>query len=88
MSHVKSFLDKKLNEKLTGTAPGNTGIGWLTGSRPRRILFALWLSFSHADARICSAWTEVRWAGVGRACNNYKWINITFCQMFTLLNTF
>jgi hypothetical protein len=25
-----------------------TGIGWLTGSSPSRILFALWLSFSQA----------------------------------------
>lgn len=43
------------------------GMGWLTGSSPRRIRFALWLSFSQACAKICSAWTDVRCAGVGRA---------------------
>lgn len=45
-------------------APGNKGMGWLTGSNPRRILLALWLSFSQAVARICSACTEVKCAGV------------------------
>jgi hypothetical protein len=49
---------------------GNRGSGWLTGSRPRRILLALWLSFSQAWARICSACTEVRCAGVGRVWSN------------------
>jgi hypothetical protein len=49
---------------------GSRGSGWLTGSRPRRILLALWLSFSQAWARICSACTEVRCAGVGRVCAN------------------
>ena len=49
---------------------GKRGSGWLTGSRPRRILLALWLSFSQAWARICSACTEVRCAGVGRVWAN------------------
>lgn len=53
--------------------PGITGIGWLTGSSPNLILFALWLSFSQACARICSACTEVRWAGVGRVYKNKEY---------------
>lgn len=44
---------------------GSTGIGWLTGSNPSLILLAFWLSFSQAWARICSACTDVRCAGVG-----------------------
>lgn len=39
---------------------------WLIGSSPILILFAFKLSFSHAIDKICSAWTDVRWAGVGR----------------------
>uniref|UniRef100_A0A224XU12 Putative secreted protein n=1 Tax=Panstrongylus lignarius TaxID=156445 RepID=A0A224XU12_9HEMI len=31
--------------------------------------FALWLSFSHAAAKICSACTDVKCAGVGRPCS-------------------
>lgn len=42
------------------------GAVWLMGSSPIRIRFAFKLSFSQADARICSACTEVRCAGVGR----------------------
>ena len=39
---------------------------WPMGSIPIRIRLAFKLSFSQAWARICSAWAEVKWAGVGR----------------------
>lgn len=55
--------------KLLTWSVGRMGIGWLTGSRPNLILLALWLSFSQAVAKICSACTDVRWAGVGRVWN-------------------
>lgn len=49
---------------------GKVGKGWLTGSRPSRIRLAFRLSFSQACARICSACTEVRCAGVGRTAES------------------
>jgi len=42
-------------------------MGCDTGSRPILMRFALSLSFSQAVARICSACTEVKCAGVGLA---------------------
>lgn len=48
-------------------AAGRVGMGWETGSRPTLMRFAFSLSFSHAVAKICSAWTEVKCAGVGLA---------------------
>lgn len=68
--YICKFSHKKIQKQFT-CVPGKTGIGWLTGSSPNLILFALWLSFSQAEARICSACTLVRCAGVGLVCWNY-----------------
>lgn len=64
---VSAFGKWSIGAMSAGRSMLAMGMGWLTGSSPRRILFALWLSFSQAWAKICSAWTEVRCAGVGRA---------------------
>lgn len=65
-NRIKPFMTKPNIKPFVPRTPGITGIGWLTGSRPSRIRLALWLSFSQACARICSACTDVRCAGVGR----------------------
>lgn len=52
---------------LLTVAAGRVGMGCETGSRPSLMRFALSLSFSQAVAKICSACTEVKCAGVGLA---------------------
>ena len=64
-------------DRMTALTP-NTGIGCPTGSKPILILFAFWLSFSHACANICSACTEVKWAGVGRDCESDTKANYSY----------
>jgi hypothetical protein len=57
---------------------------WLIGSNPMRMRFAFKLSFSHAMAKICSACTDVRCAGVGRVYGKTKIYSLSNHQKLSI----